>query len=142
MVYYGNQRQLEYDLVLAPGTNPRNIRLKIRGAENLRIDASGDLLLRVAGAEIRQRKPVLYQKAGSRVRRIEGAYVLLARKKVGFHVGPYNLHQSLVIDPVLVFSSYLGGSGEDAAYRVALDRDRNVYITGSPARRISSLKMA
>ena len=113
LVYYGNQRQLEYDFVVAPGASPNAIRLELEGAERLDIDARGDLVIHTALGEIRQRKPLIYQERGGTREEISGRYVLLSGRQVGFEVGPYDTAQPLVIDPTLVYSTYLGGSGVD-----------------------------
>ncbi|HEX8501670.1 MAG TPA: SBBP repeat-containing protein, partial [Pyrinomonadaceae bacterium] len=133
LVYYGNQRQLEYDFRLAPGADPRSIRLAFEGQTRLRVDASGDLVLGAAGGgEIRQRKPFTYQEApdGRKVE-VASRYVLKGKKEVGFAVGPHDPSRPLVIDPVLVYSTYLGGGGSnDRAHGVAVDAAGNAYVTG------------
>ena len=131
IAYHGDQHALEYDLVLSPGADPRRIRLKFRGASGIRIDSDGDLVLSLAGGELRQRKPVVYQKTADGLRAVESRYVPLGGGMVGFRLGPYDSGAALTIDPVLVFSSYVGGSGGDAAYRLAVDSGNNVYISGT-----------
>ena len=113
VVYRGDRRRLEYDFVVAPGTNPGVIKLAFKGVKNTRVDASGDLVLQTAGGEIRQRKPVIYQEAGGVKQYVEGRYLLKGRNEVGFEVGKYDAGRPLVIDPILVYSSYLGGGGND-----------------------------
>ncbi|HEX8353627.1 MAG TPA: SBBP repeat-containing protein [Pyrinomonadaceae bacterium] len=132
LVYYGNQRQLEYDFRLAPGRDPRAIRLAFEGQTRLRVDASGDLLLRTAGGEVRQRKPFAYQEEADG-RRVEVAarYVPRGRREVGFEVGPHDPARPLVIDPVLAYSTYLGGgASNDTAHGIAIDAAGNAYVTG------------
>jgi Bacterial Ig-like domain (group 1)/Beta-propeller repeat len=130
LVYYGNQRQLEYDFVVAPGASPNAIRLKLEGAERLDIDARGDLVIHTARGEIRQRKPLIYQERGGTREEISGRYVLLSGRQVGFEVGPYDTAQPLVIDPTLVYSTYLGGSGAEYGTGIAVDTVGNAYVTG------------
>src|SRR3989441_8952332 len=133
LVYYGNQRQLEYDFVVRPGANPSRIVLGVQGADRLEVDAQGDLVLHTAVGPIRQRKPVIYQEIDGDRKEIPGAYVLTGRHQVGFRVAAYDASQPLVIDPVLVYSTYLGGSGLDQGFGIAVDASGNAYVTGVTA---------
>src|SRR2546425_5612407 len=133
LVYYGNQRQLEYDFVVRPGANPSRIVLGVRGADRLEVDAQGDLVLHTAVGPIRERKPVIYQEIDGDRKEIPGAYVLTGRHQVGFRVAAYDASQPLVIDPVLVYSTYLGGSGLDQGFGIAVDASGNAYVTGLTA---------
>ena len=130
LVYYGKQRQLEYDAILSPHADPRQLRLRIVGAEQVRISTDGDLVLRVPGGELLQRKPLLYQMDGRNRRRIEGRYELRAGGEVGFAVARYDAAKPLVIDPVLSYATYLGGTDNDEAWAVAVDSSGNAYVTG------------
>jgi hypothetical protein len=130
LVYYGDGRQLEYDFVVAPGIDPGVIRLDFKGVRNTHIDAGGDLILRVAGGEIRQKKPVVYQEAGGGRRHVEGRYVLKGKHQVGFEIADYDREKPLTIDPVFIYSTYLGGAGEDIGYGIAVDTAGNAYLTG------------
>jgi len=130
MVYYGNQRQLEYDFVIAAGANPDAIRLGFVGVDALNLNSDGDLVLRVAGREVLQKRPRIYQEVGTEKREIPGSYVLAPNHQVGFHLGAYDTTRVLVIDPVLVYSSYLGGTGYDVGVSIAVDGSGNAYITG------------
>jgi acetyltransferase-like isoleucine patch superfamily enzyme len=133
LIYYGSQRQLEYDLVVAPGADPGMIALGVQGADQLEVDAQGELVLHTADGAILQRKPFIYQKINGIRREIVGGYVLKNSHEVGFEVAAYDRSQLLVIDPVLVYSTYLGGSVND--YRggidIAVDTLGNAYVTGS-----------
>jgi hypothetical protein len=132
MIYYGSQRQLEYDFVVAPGSNFRNIRLAFNGTSKVKIDAQGELVLRMSGGyEIRQRKPLAYQEVNGVRREIASRYVIKGKNRVGFQVGHYDREVPLVIDPVLVYSTYLGGSSGDSGSGIAVDSSGNVYVTGS-----------
>lgn len=133
LVYYGSQRQLEYDFRLAPGADPGAIRLGFEGVKQVTIDAmTGDLVLRLSGGEeIRQRKPVLYQEVEGRRRSVAGRFVLHGRNKVGFEVGPYDRALPLVIDPVLVYATYFGGDGSEWTTGIAVDAAGSVYVSGS-----------
>ena len=132
LVYYGNQGRLEYDFVVAPGADPNSIQLKFRGAGKLRVDNKGDLLLGAAGEEVRFQKPVVYQAANGKRKPVEGSYVMAAANSIGFRLGEYDHRQPLVIDPVLVYSTYLGGSGVfgNVGRGIAVDASGNAYVTG------------
>jgi hypothetical protein len=131
LVYYGNQRQLEYDFVIAPGADPQNIRLGFAGNSDVRIDEGGELLLQVTdGGEIRQHKPKIYQEVDGVRREVAGGYVIDAKEQVGFQVARYDRSKPLVIDPTLVYSTLIGGSGDDSAYGVAVGTSGSAYITG------------
>ena len=135
LVYYGNQRQLEYDFVVAPGADPKPVRLHFAGASKLKLNASGDLTIIAKNGEIAFHKPVIYQmkdgqtKDGQR-QPIEGGFTLLAGNKVGFKVGAYDHTRELVIDPVLAYSTYLGGTRYEQALAIAVDEQGNAYVTG------------
>jgi Bacterial Ig domain/Beta-propeller repeat/Carboxypeptidase regulatory-like domain len=131
LVYYGNQRQLEYDFIVAPGADPKTIALNFGGAEKIEVDGSGDLVLHTPGGKVRQRKPVLYQEVNGERQMVAGSYALRGRDEAGFNVGDYDASKPLVIDPVLEYSTYLGSSGSgDVGYDVAVDKDGNAYVTG------------
>lgn len=131
-VYYGNQRQLEYDFHVAPGADPAQIKLRFEGAESLRLDeATGDLLIETAAGAVRQHKPVVYQHIEGARREIESGYSLEPDGKVAFSLAAYDASEPLVIDPVLAYSSYVGASSSDTAFGVAVDADGFAYITGN-----------
>lgn len=133
LVYYGNQRQLEYDFVVAPGNDPRTIKLEFEGADKIEVNSDGELLLSLdEGPEsvVRQPKPVIYQEEAGERRIIAGGYALGVDKTVSFALGDYDPSLPLVIDPTLVYSTYLGGSGGDQGLDMAVDASGNAYITG------------
>jgi hypothetical protein len=132
LVYYGNQREMEYDFVLQPGADPGVIRLGIEGASRLRV-IEGDLVLSSPGGEVLLRRPNIYQELHGRIETIRGRYVLNSRNEVGFRVDSYDRAKALVIDPVLAYSSYLGGSGDDGSEGIAVDAAGNAYVTGGTA---------
>src|SRR5438094_3145206 len=131
LVYYGNQRQLEYDFVVSPGADPERIVLGFQGGERLEINAEGELVLHAAGGAIRQRVPVIYQEINGVRTKIEGRYVLKDAHRVGFQVAAYDQNRPLVIDPTLVYATYLGSSGWDYGSGIAVDAAGSAYVTGS-----------
>src|SRR6185503_18248465 len=133
MVYYGNQRRLEYDFVVAPGANPDTIQMAFGGIEDFEINRMGDLVLRTEQGNIRQSKPVAYQEANGVKEEVSVSYVPTGVDHVGFHVGAYDSTRPLIIDPVLTYSTYLGGSGFDQGYAIAVDSLGNAYVTGQTA---------
>ena len=130
LIYHGNQRQLEYDLVVAPGADPRVIRLVFDGVQRMTVSAEGGLILQVAGGEIRQHKPIAYQEVDGVRKRVDAAYVLAASRQLTFSVGAYDRSRPLILDPVVSWGTYMGGSDSDLAQAVAIDGSGNVYITG------------
>ena len=131
MVYYGNQSEMEYDFMVSPGANPSQVVLDFSGIDRLNIDSSGNLVLCAAGEDVRMRKPLIYQEASNERIEIEGGYALLAGNRVGFDIGHYDASRLLVIDPVLDFSTYLGGNDVDQINAIALDSSGNIYVTGT-----------
>ncbi|MGA2279766.1 MAG: immunoglobulin domain-containing protein [Verrucomicrobiota bacterium] len=130
LVYYGNQQQLEYDFDIAPGANPLAIAMHFDGVDKISINPQGELILSLAGGEIRQPKPVIYQVIGGARKEIEGGYRLVDAHTVAFTIGQYDHSQPLVIDPLLSYSTYIGGDAGDTAWSVTLDINGNVYIAG------------
>ena len=134
LVYYGNQRHLEYDFVVAPHADPKQIKLHFAGAEGVRVNAAGDLLVRAQGRELRWQKPTVYQQDGAGKHRVAARFRLkrLANGQAGvsFALGRYDAARAVVIDPVLLYSSYLGGSSNDQANSIAVDSAGNAYVTG------------
>jgi hypothetical protein len=135
LVYRGNQGQLEYDFVIAPQADPSRIRLAFRGAESVTLGQRGELILHTVYGDLVQHPPVVYQEAAGRREPVEGRYVLHsgrrgAPRQVGFAVGRYDRTRPLVIDPILGYSTFLGGSGAELRPAIAVDGAGNAYITG------------
>ena len=141
--FYGNQGRLEYDFNVAPGADPKQIELKFEGADNLRIDAKGNLVLAAADREVQFEAPHVYQKTASGTQAVEGTFVLRSDHRVRFEIGNYDRSRTLVIDPVLTYSTYLGGSGVESCAAIAgapfvancpaitVDSAARVYIAGA-----------
>jgi hypothetical protein len=130
LVYYGNQQQLEYDFVVAPGADPKAITLAFAGAESMSLDGAGDLVLQTAGGDLVEQAPVLYQDINGTRQTVVGSYQLEGDNRVDISVGAYDTSQPLVIDPILVYSTYLGGTGDDSGTAIAVDGAGNAYVTG------------
>jgi len=129
--FYGNQRRLEYDFEISPGADPRRIAFSFNGADDVSIDAAtGDLVLRIGGDEVRQLKPIAYQEVNGERRVIAANYILTGDRQISFDVPSYDPTKVLVIDPVLVYSTYLGGSSSDTGSGIALDPSGNAYVAG------------
>lgn len=144
LVYYGSQGRLEYDFEVAPNGDAGQVALRFPEPAKLQLQSNGDLLLSVAGGNVRLQAPNVYQVVGSETREVAGKFVLRAQNEVGFELGPYDRSRALIIDPVLSYSSYLGGSGDEACSAagingavtpgcpaIAVDTALNVYVAGS-----------
>ncbi len=154
LVFRGNPHQLEYDLVLAPGADPQQIRLSFEGVDGMRIDHEGNLILTVAGGEIVQKAPRIYQRVDGQERPVAGRYMISdehrtvatglheprdLKQTVGFQLADYDRKHALTLDPVLIYSTFLGGGDgytprygelQEFGSAIAVDRAGNAYITG------------
>lgn len=133
LVYYGNQTQLEYDLVVHPGAVPGSIRFQLQGVSAISINAQGDLVLHTSSGDVVQQAPKIYQQADGLRQPVAGRYILQDGGTVGFAVGAYDHSRPLVIDPTIIYSTYLGGNSYDEATGIAIDGSRNAYISGLTA---------
>jgi hypothetical protein len=131
LVYYGNHQQLEYDYILAPGADPNRVRLRLRGPRSIRLSDSGDLMMDFKGSKLFLRKPLAYQFGKNGKEPILARYALRGTYLVGLEVGTYDHTLPLIIDPVLTYSTYLGGSGGDTGTAVRLDSSGNMYLVGT-----------
>ena len=130
LLFYGNRGELEYDLIVAPGADPEVIKISFDGAQHVRLDNSGDLLIETPAGEIRQRKPVIYQERNGYKALISGRYVRRGDYEIAFELGAFDRSLPIVIDPTLVYSASIGGSSNESANAVAADAAGNTYITG------------
>jgi hypothetical protein len=134
LVYYGNQKQLEYDFVVAPGADPKAIAFNVDGARALRIEKNGDLALKTASGDVKFQKPFVYQEDSGKRHEIAGNYVVEGKNEVRFALGDYDRSKALTIDPsVLIYSTYLGGSGAqgDFALGIAIDGQGDAWVAGN-----------
>jgi len=131
MVYYGDARRLEYDFIIAPGSDPETI--EIAFGQDFEIDRMGDLVLHTKQGDVRQSKPTAYQEVNGIKEEVPVSYIVKNRQSIGFQPGAYDPALPLIIDPVLVYSTYLGGSGFDQGYAIAVDSLGNSYVTGQTA---------
>ena len=130
LVYYGNDGRLEYDFNVAPGADPRQIRLRYEGVRRLALEASGDLLISSAADAIRQHRPYVYQEIDGARRQIAARY-LLRGHTVRFELAAYDHALPLVIDPALTWATYFGTTNSDSGEAVAVDSTGNIYVAGS-----------
>ena len=130
MAFYGLQRKLEFDFIVAPGANPAPIRLGVSGASRITLDDTGNLLLSFSAGDVLLNMPVAYQEEDGARHPVEVRFVLRADNEVGFRVGDYDRSRKLVIDPSVSYATYLGGRFEDDGNAIAIDSSGNAYITG------------
>ena len=131
LVYHGNPQQLEYDFIVAPGSNPSTIRLRFEGAQKVALGGDGELTVRARNGNITFLKPQTYQIKDGKRQPVEGQFRLLADNSVGFAFGNYDHSRSLIVDPTLTYSTYLGGSTNTEGTAVAADASGNAYVTGA-----------
>lgn len=128
--YYGNAGQLEFDWIVKAGYDPAEIRLRLSDAESLRIDPDGDLLITTRSGVLTQHRPIAYQESGTSRHVVEARYALHGKDEISIALGAYDKRKRLIIDPVLSYATFLGGSGADYATAVAVDSAGNAYVTG------------
>ncbi|HLV87841.1 MAG TPA: choice-of-anchor D domain-containing protein [Candidatus Sulfotelmatobacter sp.] len=130
LVYYGNQRQIEYDFDLSPGADASKIQFDIQGADNVTVDGDGNLVLKKGSGELRFQAPAVYQESQGQRSKVAGSYALSGANRVGFVIANHDSSKALVIDPVLVYSTFLGGRAFDYPQGIAVDSIGNAYVVG------------
>ncbi len=138
LVFHATAQTIEYDWIVSPGADPRQIRMRFEGASDIRIDSSGDLVLRIGDVEVREKRPRIFQGGQQDAKEIDGRFVRRGRA-IGFEIANYDRSRPLTIDPVLTYATYLGGSGNvpnqlgDSAQGVAIDTQGNAIVVGQTA---------
>jgi hypothetical protein len=122
---------LEYDFIVSPGANPESVALTISGAESISMNDAGAIVLKVPGVEVVQQAPVVYQLLKGVKTPVEGHYRLSDGNRVTFEVGLHSPEATLVIDPVLSYSTYVGGTGFDFMCDVCLGPHGDIFFTGT-----------
>jgi hypothetical protein len=132
LIFHGNKQELEYDLVVSRGADPGQIKLAISGAESLRLDEDGNLVLKTAAGDVIQQKPRIYQHKGTNLVAIAGEYVITGKDEISFRLGSYDRRAAVIIDPVLRYASYLTGGGDedDGGTGIAVDSSNRVVVAG------------
>ena len=129
LAFHGSEQQAEFDYIVRPQADASGLRLSFDGAEKIVADASGDLVLSTKAGAMRLHKPVAYQEQAGTRTPVEASFAL-SENQVTFSIGSYDRSRDLVIDPVLAYSTYLGGAACDQAAAIAVDANGNAYVTG------------
>ncbi|HEX4785292.1 MAG TPA: SBBP repeat-containing protein [Candidatus Sulfotelmatobacter sp.] len=130
LLFYGNQGRLEYDFQVEPGSDPRQAELEFNGAQGLQVK-DGALIIKGQSGSMRLEAPRVYQEIAGKQQPVEGSFVLRGGKRAGFAIGSYDHSRELVIDPILTFSTYFGGTNDEHSSYIAIDGSFNIYLTGS-----------
>ena len=129
LAYYGKQSSLGYDFIVTPGADPSRIALRFHGQDSLELSAGGNLVFRFGARELRHPRPVVYELPGGAP--VEGRFVVAGDGDGGVRCGRVGCSRTLVINPTLVFGTYLGGTANDNARGVAVDGAGSIYVTGT-----------
>lgn len=133
LVFYGRGRHLEYDFVIAPGADPAKVRMEFAGADRMWRDDSGNLILVIEDRELAIRAPAIYQETERGRQAIPGHYVINEDRQVSLELADFDAARPLIVDPIIDFSTYLGGVGLDTGYAVTVDPAGNIYVVGQTA---------
>ncbi|MBI4854558.1 MAG: SBBP repeat-containing protein [Acidobacteria bacterium] len=141
-IYYGNQQQIEYDLLVKPGADPSQISIQIdtNNSSALEIDLEGNLVIETSQGKLLKHKPIIYQEIEGEKQIIAGNYKLNGDNLLGFELGEYDITKPLVIDPIFVYSTYFGTTDNDKGYGINVDKLGNIYITGETVSTVFPLK--
>ena len=131
LIYYGNQHQLEYDFEVTPGADPRQIHFAVEGARHMQVAGDGNLRIDTNIGQVSFQAPLIYQSRNGKRIPVQGGYSVDDAATVSFHMASYDPRQKLVIDPVLNYSTYLGGSGDEQVAGITVDANGSAYIVGS-----------
>ncbi len=143
LVYYGNQREIEYDFIVAPGADPGQVALEFQDSVRLE-ESTGELVVTTGSGELRHRAPVAWQMRGNEREPVACRYVRTGAATVGFTVERYDVSRPLIIDPVISYSTYLGSTDYEESLASVVDSAGNTYVTGQTdgAGRFSPLSSA
>jgi hypothetical protein len=130
IVFYGRGHDLEYDVVVAPGADVKQVRLRFDGTGSLEVDQNGDLALHTRAGDVRQYSPRVYQRVRGSQHRVTGKYVMRAHNEIGFELGLFDRTKPVVVDPVLRWSTLFGGTGDEVMSSIAVDSSGQAYATG------------
>jgi hypothetical protein len=131
LAFHGLSKQLEFDYLVSPGADPTPVALSIEGAQSIHADDSGNLILATSAGPVQLHKPVAYQTKNGAREAVDARFILKATNEIAFALGPYDHNRELVIDPVVTYSTYFGGNGEDYAAAVSVDSSGNAYVAGA-----------
>ncbi|HJZ69055.1 MAG TPA: SBBP repeat-containing protein [Blastocatellia bacterium] len=130
LTFYEDERELEFDFEVAPGADPQRIALRFQGADRIRLGSQGSLILHTAAGDVRYKHPVAYQETDGSKLEVPARFKILSDDAIGFEVAAYDSTRPLIIDPVLVYSSYVGGNAADAAIGIVADSTGNTILVG------------
>lgn len=130
LIYYNNGRNIEWDFILYPGSNPEDIKIEFPLKTNMNLDDEGNILVHINSNIMTIKKPYIYQNINNKIHPIDGSFNLSKSNIVSFNIDSYDLDHNLIIDPVLSYSTFLGGTGDDQIYGIALDSNKDIYVTG------------
>ncbi|UCE64937.1 MAG: carboxypeptidase regulatory-like domain-containing protein [Candidatus Zixiibacteriota bacterium] len=130
--YYGRGQTLKYDFIIHPGADLSRIRIKYEDVNDIGLLGNGNLSISTDFGDIFERAPHFYQNVDGMEKEISGMYKLYGNNEFGFAAdGRYDESRDLVIDPELIYSTFLGGSMADAVQNVVLDAQGNIYVVGN-----------
>jgi hypothetical protein len=131
LMYYGGEKGIEYDFVLSAGADSRHLAFRVTGSDKIELDNAGDLLLRVGDGTLTLRRPTIYQEKDGRRQEVQGRFDLRDNNEIALTIGDYDHSRTLVVDPVLRYSTLIGANNSAQVQGVTVDPDGNVLITGT-----------